>query len=139
MVSTRDYKGILIFVFENGRIAKVDLKAYETKTNRRKLVAAFTDKFALHSILHLTEEKEILLTSTNGRMLLVHTGALAVKTTRSNGGVAVMTQKKGQRIFTAQEFAEGSLQKPHRYRTKTLPAAGSFMSAEEKGEQMSLL
>ena len=139
MVSTRDYKGNLIFVFENGRISKVDLKSYETKTNRRKLVAAFTDKFALHSIHHLTEDKEILLTSTNGRMLLVHTGALAVKSTRSNGGVAVMTQKKGQRVFTAEIFEEGKLLKPHRYRTKTLPAAGSFMSAEEKGEQVSLL
>ncbi len=139
MISTRDYKGNLIFVFENGRISKVDLKSYETKTNRRKLVAAFTDKFALHSIHHLTEDREILLTSTNGRMLLVHTGALAVKSTRANGGVAVMTQKKGQRVFSAEIFEEGKLLKPHRYRTKTLPAAGSFMSAEEKGEQVSLL
>ena len=139
MVSTRNYKGNLLFVFENGRISKVDLKAYETKTNRKKLVAAFTDKFTLHSIHHLTEEKELLLTSTNGRMLLVHSGALAVKSTRSNGGVAVMTQKKGQRIFTAEIYEEGKLLKPHRYRTKTLPAAGSFKSAEEKGEQISLL
>lgn len=139
MVVTREYKGNLIFVFENGRIAKVDLKAYETKTNRKKLVGAFTDKFAIHSIHHLTEEKELLLTSTNGRMLLVHTAALAVKSTRSNGGVAVMTQKKGQRIFTVEPYEEGKLLKPNRYRTKTLPAAGSFMSAEEKGEQISLL
>lgn len=139
MVSTREYKGILIFVFENGRISKVDLKSYQTKTNRRKLVGAYTDKFTIHSIMYLPQDKEILLTSTNGRMLLVNTSALAVKATRSNGGVAVMTQKKGQRIFAVEEFTEDRLQKPHRYRTKTLPAAGSLMSAEEKGEQVSLL
>ena len=139
LVTTKDYKGNLLFIFENGRISKVDLKSYETKTNRRKLINAFTDKFALHSILYLKEDLEILMTSTNGRMLLVHTGALAVKSTRSNGGVAVMTQKKGQRVFNVEIFDETKLQKPHRYRTKTLPAAGSFMSAEEKAEQISLL
>lgn len=139
MVVTEDYKGILLFVFENGRIAKVDLAAYSTKTNRKKLIGAYSDKFALQSILSLREDAEVLLTSTNGRMLLLHTGALATKTTRNNSGVAVMTQKKGQRVFTAELYTEGRLQKPHRYRTKTLPAAGSLPSAEEQGEQISLL
>lgn len=139
MVVTEDYKGILLFIFENGRVAKVDLAAYSTKTNRKKLIGAYSDKFALQSILSLREDAEVLLTSTNGRMLLLHTGALATKTTRNNSGVAVMTQKKGQRVFTAEIYTEGRLQKPHRYRTKTLPAAGSLPSAEEQGEQISLL
>ena len=139
MVVTTDYKGFLLFVFENGRIAKIDLSAYSTKTNRKKLIKAFTDKFPLHSILHLTEEGEVMLTSTNGRVLLVHTGALATKTTKNNSGVAVMTQKRGQRIFSTALYTEGSLQKPHRYRTKTLPAAGSVKTVEEQGEQVSLL
>lgn len=139
MIATTDYKGFLLFVFENGRVAKIDLAAYQTKTNRKKLIKAYTDKFPLHSILHLQQEGEVLLTSTNGRMLLLHTGALATKTTKNNSGVAVMTQKRGQRVLSVQPYTEGMLQKPHRYRTKTLPAAGSVKTAEEQGDQLSLL
>lgn len=139
MIATTDYKGFLLFVFENGRVAKIDLAAYQTKTNRKKLIKAYTDKFPLHSILHLQQEGEVLLTSTNGRMLLLHTGALATKTTKNNSGVAVMTQKRGQRVLSVQIYTEGMLQKPHRYRTKTLPAAGSVKTAEEQGDQLSLL
>ena len=139
MIATTDYKGFLLFVFENGRVAKIDLAAYQTKPNRKKLIKAYTDKFPLHSILHLQQEGEVLLTSTNGRMLLLHTGALATKTTKNNSGVAVMTQKRGQRVLSVQPYTEGMLQKPHRYRTKTLPAAGSVKTAEEQGDQLSLL
>lgn len=139
MIATTDYKGFLLFVFENGRVAKIDLAAYQTKTNRKKLIKAYTEKFPLHSILHLQQEGEVLLTSTNGRMLLLHTGALATKTTKNNSGVAVMTQKRGQRVLSVQPYTEGMLQKPHRYRTKTLPAAGSVKTAEEQGDQLSLL
>ncbi len=139
MVHTRDYKGILVFVFENGRVSKVSLSGYATKTNRKKLIAAFSDKFTLHSIIHLKEDAEILITSTNARMLLLHSGALATKTTRNNSGVAVMTQKKGQRVFGVEIYKEGRLVKPHRYRTKTLPAAGSLPTADEQAEQISLI
>lgn len=139
MVATTDYKGFLLFVFENGRVAKIDLAAYSTKTNRKKLIKAYTDKFPLHSILHCAEDCEVLLTSTNGRMLLLHTGALTTKTTKNNSGVAVMTQKRGQRVLRAEPYTEGMLLKPHRYRTKTLPAAGSVKTAEEQGSQLSLL
>ena len=139
MIATTDYKGFLLFVFENGRVAKIDLAAYQTKNNRKKLIKAYTEKFPLHSILHLQQEGEVLLTSTNGRMLLLHTGALATKTTKNNSGVAVMTQKRGQRVLSVQPYTEGMLQKPHRYRTKTLPAAGSVKTAEEQGDQLSLL
>ena len=72
-------------------------------------------------------------------MLLLHTGALATKTTKNNSGVAVMTQKRGQRVLSVQPYTEGMLQKPHRYRTKTLPAAGSVKAAGERGDQLSLL
>lgn len=139
MIATTDYKGFLLFVFENGRVAKIDLAAYQTKNNRKKLIKAYTEKFPLHSILHLQQEGEVLLTSTNGRMLLLHTGALATKTTKNNSGVAVMMQKRGQRVLSVQPYTEGMLQKPHRYRTKTLPAAGSVKTAEEQGDQLSLL
>ncbi len=137
MVATNDYKGNVLFVFDNGRIAKVALSAYATKTNRKKLIGAYTDKFTLHTIIFTEGEDDILLTSTNGRMLLVNSASLQTKSTRDNGGVAVMTQKKGQRIFTAEIYKEGSLENPHRYRTRNLPAAGSFKVAP-KAEQLTI-
>lgn len=139
MVVTSDYKGFLLFVFENGRVAKVALKSYETKNNRKKLISAYSSKFSLCRIVHVEEDRELLLCSTGGRRLLLHTGALQTKATKDNGGVAVMTQKKGQRVCDVQLYTEGMLQKPNRYRTRTLPAAGSLPSAEELGEQLSLV
>ncbi len=137
MVAVREYTGNMLFVFDNGRISKVALSAYATKTNRKKLIGAYTDKFTLHTALYLPTETDILLTSTNGRMLLVNSGALQTKSTRDNGGVAVMTQKKGQRIFTAEVYTDGMLDSPHRYRTRNLPAAGSFRH-QEKAEQLTI-
>ena len=138
MIVTTDYTGFMMFFFTNGRVAKVGLSAYATKTNRKKLISAYTDKFELCQIMHIKEDQELLLKSTGGRMLLLHTGALQVKATKDNGGVAVMTQKKGQRLFEVVPYVEGMFQKPHRYRTRTLPAAGSLPSAEEQGEQLKL-
>ena len=138
MVVTSDYSGFLLFFFYNGRVAKVPLSSYVTKTNRKKLISAYSDKFELCSIMHLTDECEVLMRSTGGRMLLVSTAALAAKTTKDNGGVAVMTQKRGQRLLEAVKYSEGMLLKPHRYRTRSLPAAGSLPSAEEQGEQLKL-
>lgn len=138
MVVTSDYSGFLLFFFYNGRVAKVPLSSYVTKTNRKKLISAYSDKFELCSIMHLTDECEVLMRSTGGRMLLVSTAALAAKTTKDNGGVAVMTQKRGQRLLEAVKYSEGVLLKPHRYRTRSLPAAGSLPSAEEQGEQLKL-
>ncbi|MBR6502118.1 MAG: topoisomerase IV [Clostridia bacterium] len=131
MVHTRDYSGFMIFVFDNGRVAKVPLKSYETKTNRKKLIKAYSDKYKIHTILHFTEDCDILLKSTNGRMLLVNTALIPAKTTKDNGGIAVMTQKKGQRIYTAEPYVAESLENPHRYRTKNLPAAGALPQKDQ--------
>ena len=130
MVSTRDYSGFMLFVFDNGRIAKVPLSSYVTKTNRKKLIGAYCEKHTLHTIMYFEKDCDILLKSTNGRMLLVGTASVPLKTTRDNAGIAVMTQKKGQRIFTVEEYAEGSLDNEHRYRTKNLPAAGSLKAGD---------
>jgi DNA gyrase subunit A len=138
MIVTTDYTGFMMFFFTNGRVSKVPLSAYATKTNRKKLISAYTDKFELCQIMQVKEDCELLLKSTGGRMLLLHTGALQAKTTKDNGGVAVMTQKKGQRLFEVVPYVEGMFQKPHRYRTRTLPAAGSLPSSEEQGEQLKL-
>ena len=125
MVQTADYSGYLIFIFDNGRISKVPLSSYKTKTNRKKLIGAYCGKFTLHTVMYIKEDIDILLKSTNGRMLLVNTGALSTKTTRDNSGIAVMTQKKGQRVSVAEPYKAGSLDSEHRYRTRNLPAAGS--------------
>ncbi len=138
MITTTDYTGFMMFFFTNGRVAKVGLSAYATKTNRKKLISAYTDKFPLCKIMHIPSDCELVLKSSSGRMLLLHTGALQVKATKDNGGVAVMTQKKGQRLFDVVPFTDSMFQKPHRYRTRTLPAAGALPSAEEQGEQLKL-
>ena len=126
MVHTRDYSGFMIFVFDNGRIAKVPLKSYETKTNRKKLIKAYSEKYKIHTILYFEKDCDLLLKSTNNRMLLVNTALIPAKTTKDNGGIAVMTQKKGQRIFSVEPCDIEKLDSPHRYRTKNLPAAGAL-------------
>ena len=132
-----EFKGFLLFFMANGRVAKVDLAAYETKTNRKKLVKACCDKFEIVSFACEREECEYLIRSTNGRMLLLSTALIAAKTTKDTQGVTVMTQKRGQSVASAVRYEDGMLAKPHRYRPKTLPAAGQSLSAEERGEQLS--
>ena len=129
------YTGFMVFVFDNGRVARVPMSSYATKTNRKKLINAYCGKFQLHTAIYCEEECDLLLTSTNGRMLLLNTTALSEKAAKDNGGIAVMTQKRGQRIFSVEKYAEGSLDKPHRYRPKNLPAAGQ-VKKDEDIEQM---
>ncbi len=138
MVHTKDYQGHMIFVFDNGRISKVPLSSYQTKTNRKKLIKAYCEKHTLHTVLFVKEECELLLKSTNGRMLIVNTAALPAKTTKDNGGIAVMTQKKGQRILDVTVYQKDTLMGDHRYRTRNLPAAGSKKPAGEDAEQAKL-
>ncbi len=137
MVETKDYSGFMVFIFENGRVARVPLSSYVTKTNRKKLISAYCEKHTLHTVYCLTEDCDLLLTSTNGRKLLVNTAFIPLKTTRDNAGIAVMTQKKGQRIYTAEIYESGTLEDEHRYRTKNLPAAGSLKQSG-KAEQTKL-
>ena len=139
MVATKDYKGILLFAFENGKLAKVGLDAFATKTNRKKLTGAYSDKSPLVGIILIPEDKEVLLTASSGRKLLVHTGALALKATRSTQGVAVLKLKKGQRLLEIGEYAEGMFAKPQRYRARSLPALGALPAAEDEGEQLTLI
>ena len=138
MVVTKDYSGFVLFVFENGKAAKVELSAYQTKTNRRKLLNAYSDKSPLVCALYLPEDREVLMTASSGRMLLFHTGLIASKTTKNTQGVQAMNLKKGQRVLSCAPFAEGDLQNPGRYRKK-LPALGALPDGEDTGgEQLSM-
>ena len=139
MVATKDYKGILLFAFENGKLAKVGLDAFATKTNRKKLTGAYSDKSPLAGIVLVSEDKEVVLTASSGRKLLVHTGALMLKATRATQGVAVMKLRKGQRLFEIEDYSEGTFAKPQRYRPRSLPAIGALPAAEDEGEQLSLI
>lgn len=138
MAVTTDYKGFMLFFFENGKLAKIDLSAYETKTNRKKLIKAYCEKFPVVNMFCVTEDKEYVMKSTSGRILLLNTGAIAVKTTKDSMGVSVMTLKKGHRVSSVKEYTDGEFVKPARYRTRTLPAASATLSADDVGEQLTL-
>ncbi len=140
MVVTKDYKGMLLFAFENGKAAKVPLESYATKTNRKKLTGAYSDKSPLVGLLYMPEDEEVLFKASSGNMLLVHTGALALKTTRSTQGVAVLKPKKGHRLFSIERYKEGTFTNPKRYRTGSLPARGALpVNDDSKDEQLSLI
>ena len=139
MAVLSDYSGFMLFFYENGKVAKVEMSAYATKTNRRKLVGAYSDKSPLVAMFYVPEDGEFVLTSTSGRRLLVHTGAIAPKATRSTIGVQVLTLKGKHMLKSVTPYVPGSLTKESRYRTKSLPAAGAMPQAEDFGEQLTLL
>ena len=139
MAVTSDYKGYMLFVFENGKVAKVTMSGYATKTNRKKLIKAYSDKSPIVSAMYIEEDTEVVLSSTAGRYLLVNTGAISPKAAKDTAGVNVMTLKKYHKVQEVRLYKEGEFTKPHRYRTKTLPAAGATLSAEDTAEQLSLM
>ncbi len=137
MAYTQDFSGYLLFVFENGKAAKVDMSAYQTKTNRKKLISAYSDKSPIVAVIQLFEDAEVLLTASSGRMLLFHTGLIASKSTKNTQGVQAMSLKKGQRVLSAALYQEGQLQNPARYKKK-LPALGSLPDDSEAGQQLEI-
>lgn len=121
----KDYSGSLIFVFENGKIAKVDLKSYDTKSNRKRLTSAYSDKSPVVAVFKITEDTEIVLYSSSGRILSVHTSQIAAKSTRNTQGIFAMTLKKSAKIEKAMLAEDANLSQPSRYRAKTIPAPGA--------------
>jgi len=139
MAVTKDYTGYMLFFFENGKAAKVELASYQTKTKRKKLLAAYSDKSPLVAVYQISEDGEYILRAQNERTLILHTGALNSKATKNTQGVQVMTLRKNLTLRSAAPFTEDAIANPHRFRTKVIPAAGSFPREEDKGEQMTLL
>ena len=138
MVPTKDYKGFVYFVFESGKVAKVPLSSYETKQNRRKLANAYSDKEALAAVCFSEDENcDIVMISSSGRALVVNGGEISVKTTRNSQGIAVMKQKKGHRVISAQILTADILRDPERYRAKNIPSMGQLPKGEQ-GEQLTL-
>ena len=129
-----DYSGNILFVYENGKVAKIAASSYDTKTNRRRLTGAYCDKSPLKAVRMLTEEEELVLYSTEGRALVFSTAQLAPKTTRSSQGVAVLTLKRKHVLDRAVPLAESPIQNVSRYRTRSLPATGALLREEDTGE-----
>ena len=138
MAVLEKYTGFMVFFFENGKAAKVPLSSYETKTRRKKLIGAYSDKSPLVACYNIEEDKEFLLSSSGGRYLLVHTGAVPSKSARDTQGVAVMTLKKNAVVSGAKPFEEGMIENAHRFRTRNLPAAGAIPKDGDLFEQISL-
>ncbi len=130
-----DYKGNLLFFFENGKVAKVPLSAYETKTNRKKLTGAYCDKSPLKAAMALWGDEQVAMYSTDGRCLVFSTAQLIPKTTRSTQGVSVMSLKKKALVESAALAASSGIVNLSRYRTRTIPAAGALLKEEDSPEK----
>ena len=140
MVLPGDYSGYMIFFFENGKAAKVELSAYKTTSNRRRLTGAYSDKSPLKALLHLREDREIAVYSTEPRVLIVNTALLGVKTTRTTQGIALLTLKKKYVLDTVRFPEETGITDLARYRGRSIPATGALLKTEDSDDkQLSLI
>ena len=135
VVLTGDYSGFVLFFFENGKAAKVPLNAYETKTNRKKLTGAYSDKSPLRTVMAMSADAQVVVYSTDSRAMICSTAQLLPKTTRNTQGVAVMTLKKKATLSHAVPLEGSGMTNESRYRTKTLPSAGAILKAEDMPEK----
>ena len=137
---TADYTGDVLFFFANGKVARVALSAYQTQTRRKRLTGAYSDKSPLAAAVHLREDTEMAVISTEGRCVVFHTAALNPKTTRSTQGVNVMTLKPRYQVADARPLTDTPIVNAARYRARSLPIAGMLLKEEDRGEeQISLL
>ncbi|MCL2856418.1 MAG: DNA topoisomerase (ATP-hydrolyzing) subunit A [Oscillospiraceae bacterium] len=137
MAVTKDFAGHMLFFFENGKAAKVELSSYATKTKRKKLLAAYSDKSPAVAIFQTLQDGEFLMRTNNERVLIVHCGAISTKTTKNTQGVQLLSLRKNV-VKSVQPYKEEMLENSHRFRTKTLPSTGSFLKANDLGEQLIL-
>ena len=135
LVLAGDYKGFVLFFFENGKVAKVPLSAYETKTNRRKLTGAYSDKSPLVQVTAMEADEQMAVYSSDGRCAIFSTAQLNPKTTRNTQGVAVLTLKKKAVLTGARLLSASGIVNQSRYRTKTIPSAGSLLKEEDSVEK----
>ena len=130
-----DYKGFMMFFFENGKAAKVPLSAYETKTNRRKLTGAFSDKSPLKGAMALTADCQVALYSSDGRVAVISTAQLLPKTTRNTQGVSAMSIKKKAALTRVAKLEESGIVNVSRYRSRNIPTAGALLKEEDVPEK----
>ena len=140
MIDPGDYKKHLLLMFENGKAARIELSAYETKTNRRKLVGACSDKSPVKAVMLIGEEFDVACYSSDGRAMIFNTALLQPKTSRSTQGVAVMSLKAKRVLEKAMPLKDSDIQNTARYRVRSVPAAGALIKGEDRAEkQLSLM
>ena len=139
VVLTQDYSGFVLFFFENGKVAKVPLNAYETKTNRKKLTGAYCDKSPLVSVYALQTDEQMAVYASDGRALIFSTAQLLPKTTRNTQGVTVMSLKRKAVMNAVLPLEQSGIENQSRYRTKTIPAAGALLKPEDMQEKQEKL
>lgn len=139
MIDPGDYKGNLIFFFENGKAARIELSAYETKTNRKKLINAYSDKSPMKSVIKLAEETDLVCYSSDDRAMVFNTSLLQPKTSRTAQGVAVISLKAKRSLLRAQPLEETEIKNVSRYRVRSVPAAGAILRPEDREEQQMTL
>ena len=139
VVLTQDYSGFVLFFFENGKVAKVPLNAYETKTNRKKLTGAYCDKSPLVSVYALQADEQMAVYASDGRALIFSTAQLLPKTTRNTQGVTVMSLKRKAVMNAVLPLEQSGIENQGRYRTKTIPAAGALLKPEDMQEKQEKL
>jgi len=137
MAVTKDYAGYMLFLFENGKAAKVRMDSYSTKTRRKKLINAYSSKSPVAYIRYMHDEGELAVFTSAGRMLCLNTKMISEKTAKDTQGVAAVTLKKNHRIERVTDFVAHNFADPHRYKTKSLPAAGAILKSVDVGEQIS--
>ncbi len=137
MAVTKEYNGFMFFAFQNGKAAKIDMSAYMTKTRRKKLTGAYSDKSPLVSAVYLTDDRDMVFYSA-GRVMVVHSSLVTTKSTRDSQGLQVIQLKKNARLERAVPLEEGMFENPQKYRPKNIPSMGSFVKQEDFGEQMTL-
>ena len=131
MVATDDYSGWMLFSFENGKCAKIEMKSYETKTNRKKLANAYSVLSPLTDIRYLSADMELVAFSSINKVLVFNTADINPKSTRNSQGVQVMKEKKGSRMCTVKTIEESGIKNPDYYRTRGIPAIGRYLREED--------
>ncbi len=136
MAVLSEYSGYMLFAFENGKLAKVDMSAYATKTNRKKLINAYSNKSPLAGAIYIKEDTDIVLSSSGGRKLLINTAGVLPKTTKDTLGIAAMKLKKTHKVLSIHIHFENEFEKEWRFRAKNLPAAGALPGEADIAEQI---
>ena len=139
MAVTNDYSGFMLFFFCSGKVSKVEMKAYFTKTNRKKLIKAYSDKEDIIGAFYVTNDQDFILTSSSGKILIFNSSMINLKQSKNTQGVSVMKQKKGHKLIKAEKYVTGTFTEEKIYRARNIPAGGKIPSSEETTcEQLTL-
>lgn len=139
IIATDDYSGWVLFSFENGKCAKIDMKSYATKTNRKKLANAYSDLSPLIDIRYLDQDMDLVACSNINKVLVFNTAGINPKTSRNSQGVQVMKAKKGSRMCFVKTIEESGIKNPDYYRTKTIPAVGCYLREQDTDNKQLML